>query len=155
VSQNRLTVSERIGRETREQFQFNRMATESSPHCAQETRDAVTHIIVLERGLCYDYPATKILLSPVTGRRHQLRLHCSYIGHTIVGDYTYSDRRDLLPYRMFLHAYKLVLPNVIENLDVTTSDPFTCRDYRNSWVSCETVTTIVDAQDFLNDMMMK
>ena len=45
-------------------------------------------------------------------------------GHPIAGDYTYSGGRDNEPDRMFLHSYKLVLPNSLETLDVTSSDPF-------------------------------
>jgi hypothetical protein len=37
---------------------------------------------------------TKVLLRPVTGRRHQLRLHCYCLGHPIVGDYTYDPHRE-------------------------------------------------------------
>jgi 23S rRNA-/tRNA-specific pseudouridylate synthase len=33
---------------------------------------------------------TKLRLRPLTGRRHQLRVHCLCMGHTIVGDYTYG-----------------------------------------------------------------
>lgn len=34
---------------------------------------------------------TLVLLKPHTGRRHQLRVHCAFIGHPIVGDLTYND----------------------------------------------------------------
>ena len=34
--------------------------------------------------------ATHVLLRLYTGRRHQLRLHCRYIGHPIVGDLSYA-----------------------------------------------------------------
>lgn len=69
-------------------------------------RSAHTRLLVLQRGLFDSYPATKVLLMPTTGRRHQLRVHCSHIGHTIIGDYTYSRRKDTIPYRTFLHAYR-------------------------------------------------
>ena len=36
------------------------------------------------------------------------RVHCHWLGHTIVGDYTYSGRTDVLSPRMFLHAHRLV-----------------------------------------------
>ena len=55
----------------------------------------------------------------------QLRVHCHHLGHTIVGDYTYSSRHDLLPPRMFLHAARLVLDTRLEQLDICTGDPFT------------------------------
>ena len=59
---------------------------------------------------------TTVIMEPLTGRRHQLRVHCHSLGHTILGDYTYSDRSDTKPDRMYLHAYKIHLPNSIEGL---------------------------------------
>ena len=58
----------------------------------------------------------KVIMEPLTGRRHQLRIHCHSLGHTILGDYTYSDRSDTKPKRMYLHAYKIDLPNTLEGL---------------------------------------
>ena len=55
-------------------------------------------------------------MEPLTGRRHQLRIHCHSLGHTILGDYTYSDRSDTKPKRMYLHAYKINLPNTLEGV---------------------------------------
>ena len=55
-----------------------------------------------------DKPATLLWLQPTTGRRHQLRVHCSHHGHPIVGDVTYAT--DRLAYRTFLHAAALELP---------------------------------------------
>ena len=55
-------------------------------------------------------------MEPLTGRRHQLRIHCHSLGHTILGDYTYSDRSDTKPKRMYLHAYKIDLPNTLEGV---------------------------------------
>ncbi|ODN02898.1 RNA pseudouridylate synthase domain-containing protein 1 [Orchesella cincta] len=149
ISEDILTISEPIGNDTREKFIKVRMATKSSPFCSHACRDAKTKLVVLERGVCYDYPATKVLLRPITGRRHQLRLHLNHIGHTIVGDFTYSNRTDLHPYRMFLHAYKLALPNNIEDLDITTNDPFASFDVRNKWQPQQTVHTIESAIDCL------
>ncbi|EER19228.1 Ribosomal large subunit pseudouridine synthase D, putative [Perkinsus marinus ATCC 50983] len=65
--------------------------------------------------LCDDIKCTVYILRLLTGRRHQLRLHLSYIGHPILGDYTYSThlpkggRGPTLP-RMLLHAWRLTLP---------------------------------------------
>ena len=36
------------------------------------------------------YPVTRLRLTPVTGRTHQLRVHCAAIGHPILGDPTYG-----------------------------------------------------------------
>lgn len=51
-----------------------------------------------------------VLLTPQTGRTHQLRVHMAYVGHPIVGDRIYG--HDDQPH-MLLHAQKLeiTLPN--------------------------------------------
>ena len=51
-----------------------------------EGKPSVTEFTVLERGadLC------KLALRPVTGRTHQLRLHCAHVGHPILGDPQYG-----------------------------------------------------------------
>lgn len=36
------------------------------------------------------YPVTRVRLIPVTGRTHQLRVHCAAMGHPILGDPTYG-----------------------------------------------------------------
>lgn len=36
------------------------------------------------------YPVTRVRLIPVTGRTHQLRVHCAAIGHPILGDPAYG-----------------------------------------------------------------
>jgi 23S rRNA-/tRNA-specific pseudouridylate synthase len=46
------------------------------------------------------------------------------LGHTIVGDYTYSDKTDIKPTRMYLHAFKMELPNKVESLYINAGDPF-------------------------------
>ncbi|KAJ8980712.1 hypothetical protein NQ317_019206 [Molorchus minor] len=108
--------------DTREQ-NIQKMCTTKSKYCIKP-REARTIFVVLENGIYDNYPATKILIKPITGRRHQIRVHCTYLGHTIVGDYTYSNRKDVEPPRMFLHCIRLVLPNPLESLDIHTSDPF-------------------------------
>lgn len=46
-------------------------------------------------------------LSPVTGRTHQLRVHCAAMGGTIRGDSLYGTAGDIL----YLHAEKLSFPH--------------------------------------------
>lgn len=65
-----------------------------------------------------------MLLPPSSGRTHQLRVHCSAIGHPIVGDFTYSFKKDSGPYRMMLHAYYLRIPTSKELIEVSAPDPF-------------------------------
>lgn len=58
------------------------------------------------------------------GRTHQLRVHCSAIGHPILGDFTYSCGTDDAPYRMMLHAHLLHIPLEPQPLLVCAGDPF-------------------------------
>ncbi len=50
---------------------------------------------------------TRLLLQPVTGRSHQLRVHCQSMGHAIVGDTLYGGGQALAQPRMLLHAQTL------------------------------------------------
>ncbi len=50
-------------------------------------KPSVTEFRVLERFFGY----TKLELQPITGRTHQLRLHCAYLGHPILGDPQYGN----------------------------------------------------------------
>ncbi|KAG5181137.1 pseudouridylate synthase, 23S RNA-specific [Tribonema minus] len=52
--------------------------------------------------------ATRVALTPVTGRSHQLRLHMQVLGHPILGDdlYAHAAARALAP-RCLLHARTL------------------------------------------------
>ncbi len=51
---------------------------------------------------------SKVILTPLTGRTHQLRVHMQYINHPILGDDLYSHQSHKEP-RLFLHAYSLEL----------------------------------------------
>lgn len=55
-------------------------------------------------------------LQPITGRTHQLRVHCSTVGSAIMGDSLYGLGNDGPPrpetgQRLCLHAYKLCFPH--------------------------------------------
>ncbi len=54
-------------------------------------------------------PISLLRLSIQTGRTHQIRVHCSYIGHPIVGDYTYgyTEQQGISVPRQMLHAFLL------------------------------------------------
>ncbi len=43
-----------------------------------------------------------LILFPITGRSHQLRVHCQFIGHPIIGDQLYNPNSK--SQRMLLHA---------------------------------------------------
>ena len=61
-------------------------------------------------------PYSLVEVRPITGRKHQIRIHLAHIGHPIVGDPTYGGIRRHLPAdlralgrleRPFLHALRL------------------------------------------------
>lgn len=54
--------------------------------------------------------STRILLHPLTGRSHQLRVHLQSIGHVILGDefYAHERARQAAP-RLLLHADQLAI----------------------------------------------
>ncbi|XP_037648437.1 RNA pseudouridylate synthase domain-containing protein 1 isoform X2 [Sebastes umbrosus] len=99
------------------------MCIEGTEGC-ENPKPCQTELMVLEYGLYDGEPVTKVLLKPLTGRTHQLRVHCSAIGHLIVGDFTYSSGADEAPYRMMLHAHLLHIPLEPEPLHVSAGDPF-------------------------------
>lgn len=55
-------------------------------------------------------PSTRLLLEPVTGRSHQLRVHLAALGHAILGDALYAapELQARAP-RLLLHASRLTL----------------------------------------------
>ncbi len=69
--------------------------------------------------------STLLELEPVTGRTNQLRIHCSSIGHPIVGDITRGGRAFE---RMCLHAWKLTFRHPVSRDDLTFEQPVTFGD---------------------------
>lgn len=63
-------------------------------------------------------------LSPITGRTHQLRVHCAAIGCPIIGDGKYGGAESFekgLSNKLHLHARRLVVPQL--EIDVTAKLP--------------------------------
>ena len=62
---------------------------------------------------------SRVLLTPITGRSHQLRVHMQYIGHPITGDKLYHPEptRSALG-RMALHASYLAFKQPLSGVDV-------------------------------------
>jgi tRNA pseudouridine32 synthase / 23S rRNA pseudouridine746 synthase len=83
--------------------------------CEERGKSALTHYQVLER-----FPEsnrTRLLLKPVTGRSHQLRIHLASIGHPILGCDMYAHEEALgMTKRLMLHAHTLAFTHP------TTSD---------------------------------
>ena len=72
--------------------------------CHDTGREAITWFEVLERGP----DRTRLLLTPQTGRSHQLRIHCREMGHPILGCDMYAHPAALaLSPRLLLHATEL------------------------------------------------
>eukprot|EP00041_Stephanoeca_diplocostata_P013074 m.225570 g.225570 ORF g.225570 m.225570 type:complete len:460 (+) comp19206_c0_seq13:320-1699(+) len=75
---------------------------------AGRRRCAVTQARVLRRGLCtlagpmYRSRVCLVHLLPDTGRRHQLRVHMTSLGHPLLGDVAYAG--DISTHRLCLHA---------------------------------------------------
>ena len=72
-------------------------------YVSPEGKPSVTEFTVLERG----ETVCKLVLRPVTGRTHQLRVHCAHMGHPILGDPQYGSAESIafsetlgLPYQM-------------------------------------------------------
>ena len=57
----------------------------------------------------YEENATRVRLTPVTGRSHQLRVHMQWLGHPICGDKFYGSAPDEKTERLQLHAAMLGL----------------------------------------------
>lgn len=70
----------------------------------QQGKNSMTHWTVVS----VENNRTRLLLKPVTGRTHQLRVHCKAIGHTIVGDGLYGEASEQED-RMLLHAETIEL----------------------------------------------
>ncbi|HLO95524.1 MAG TPA: RNA pseudouridine synthase, partial [Burkholderiaceae bacterium] len=63
-------------------------------------------------------------LIPLTGRSHQLRVHCQAIGHPILGDALYAPPALLAAApRLLLHAQGLVLPALGEEPGLRLQSP--------------------------------
>lgn len=62
--------------------------------------------------LCCD-EISVLLVTPITGRTHQIRVHMANIGHPIVGDDLYGTASDLIA-RQALHAYMLNIDGIGE-----------------------------------------
>ena len=82
---------------------------------SSEGQRAITHYKVLKRLR----GASLIELGLDTGRTHQIRVHMSYIGHPLVGDYLYNERYyDKENVRPLLHSKSLSFTHPITGEDL-------------------------------------
>ena len=66
--------------------------------------------------------ASLVLVTPITGRTHQIRLHLASLGHTIIGDTMYGEVSEYIS-RQALHAYSLTFPSPIDGHNITVTAP--------------------------------
>ncbi|XP_056391386.1 RNA pseudouridylate synthase domain-containing protein 1 [Hyla sarda] len=142
VAESCRTITLAIGKNTQD-GRTHMMCVEGTEGC-ENPKPCQTDLLVLQYGLYKGDPVTKVLLQPLTGRTHQLRVHCSALGYPIVGDFTYSLKTDTDPYRMMLHAYYLRIPTDRELIEVTAPDPFQ-PDLDPGWVPTDTIRCLDDA----------
>ncbi len=83
-------------------------------------REAITNWQVLEKFADF----TRVMLTPVTGRSHQLRVHMQHIGHPILGDNLYAHADALAARdRLALHAERLAFTYPVSGETVTFTSP--------------------------------
>ncbi|WP_044470071.1 bifunctional tRNA pseudouridine(32) synthase/23S rRNA pseudouridine(746) synthase RluA [Mannheimia massilioguelmaensis] len=89
--------------------------------CFERGKRAETHYEVLER---LPNNSTRVKLTPITGRSHQLRLHMLALGHPILGDkfYSHPQARAMSP-RLCLHAESLTIKHPITGEQMTFMRP--------------------------------
>jgi tRNA pseudouridine32 synthase/23S rRNA pseudouridine746 synthase len=84
----------------------------------EEGKKAVTEWQVLERDTAHG--RTRLQLTPVTGRSHQLRLHCLELGHPILGCNLYcKNGSEKKASRLLLHAESLTIQDPKNGNQVT------------------------------------
>ena len=69
---------------------------------------------------------TLVKLMPITGRTHQLRVHCKEIGYPIINDVKYGGikvMRKELSSRLCLHSYQIKINDYSQPLVITTKLP--------------------------------
>lgn len=114
IKEDNLTVDAPIARDTKDR---KKMAI-----ARKDGRDAVTHIMVLERFGKY----TLIRCRLETGRTHQIRVHVKSIGHPILGDKTYGlKKEEFLLTGQLLHAGEIgfIHPRTDEAVSFTAPLP--------------------------------
>lgn len=83
----------------------------------QDGKPSLTRFEVLGKGSLNGHAMTLMRAMPVTGRTHQIRVHCQLTGMPIAGDVKYGEDamnaslKSAGLRRLFLHAYQLEIPD--------------------------------------------
>jgi len=69
---------------------------------------------------------TRVALTPVTGRSHQLRVHLAALGHAIIGDSLYALQPPAPGARLLLHASQIRFPHPVsgDSVEYRSAVPF-------------------------------
>ncbi|MDO4321736.1 MAG: RluA family pseudouridine synthase [Lachnospiraceae bacterium] len=86
-----------------------RMEGSALMRCVDHERgeNAVTHYTCIRHAASGDTPLSLARVHLETGRTHQIRVHMSYIGHPLIGDFLYHPASAALIPRQALHSYRL------------------------------------------------
>lgn len=78
------------------------------------SKHALTLYEVMAHEECNGQTVTRVMLKPVTGRSHQLRVHMVHAGHVMIGDPIYAEgvALEIAP-RLNLHAQQLRLKHPV------------------------------------------
>lgn len=91
--------------------------------CYEYGKKSLTRWRVME----YRQESTRVELIPITGRSHQLRIHCNAMGHPILGDNLYgTDASQQATEHLCLHAQSLTFthPTNQQRLTFNSLPPF-------------------------------
>lgn len=96
------TINYPIDRHPRYKHKMTHVTEQNALRWRITGRESTTHYKVLEQ-----FEDSALMeLKPVTGRTHQIRVHCAAIGHGLLGDELYGIKSTLIS-RQALHAYAL------------------------------------------------
>lgn len=101
VKENEGKIETLIGR-SKKDFRKQKVYFKGEPE-AKGKREAITEYKTLKRFRDY----TLIEVYPKTGRMHQIRVHCAFMHHPVIGDKKYGEKNQLSPEnlnRQFLHS---------------------------------------------------
>ncbi|TQV72005.1 RNA pseudouridine synthase [Aliikangiella marina] len=93
--------------------------------CFETGKSAITHWKLIDSDSNANH--SRVQLTPITGRSHQLRVHMAELGYPIIGDKFYAKGDALLASsRLHLHAHKLSVlhPRTNEILTFESPIPF-------------------------------
>lgn len=84
----------------------------------EKNKPAITYYKLIKNIKINQKNYSLIEFSPITGRKHQLRIHALEIGGSIVGDKKYSNKQEKINGKLFLHAKKIIIPKNLFNKEI-------------------------------------